>query len=62
MKKQRLSVEIPIHINNKLNKIPWGMKSQVFRVLAENVAVLIGEDLGNALKIISGDIRLTRES
>jgi hypothetical protein len=58
----RLSIEIGEDVDKKLSEhIPWGMKSVVFRTLAEQVAELTEKDSGNAFKIISGKIVLAEK-
>lgn len=41
----RLVVDLPQHIHDELNRrIPWGVKSQVFRVLCEDLLELLKTD------------------
>lgn len=41
----RLVVDLPQHIHDELNRrIPWGVKSQIFRVLCEDLLDMLRTD------------------
>ena len=41
----RLVVDLPQHIHDELNRrIPWGVKSQIFRVLCEDLLEMLKAD------------------
>ena len=49
----RLVVDLPQHIHDELNRrIPWGVKSQVFRVLCEDLLELLRRDADATLGAI----------
>lgn len=46
----RLVVDLPRHVHDELNRrIPWGVKSQVFRVLCEDLLELLRKDPNTTL-------------
>lgn len=49
----RLVVDLPQHVHDELNRrIPWGVKSQVFRVLCEDLLELLRRDADATLGAI----------
>lgn len=41
----RLVVDLPQHVHDELNRrIPWGVKSQIFRVLCEDLLDMLRTD------------------